>query len=318
MLTSADQFADWLVSGLELRSTLFHLGRYCGTYRASTAGYERASFHLVLAGTCWLHLAARNGRSAQSIQLFAGDSVFLLQDRAHCLTPDERAPANDEFDVRIGQMTPLEDGAKSPSSVSLACGFFEFRSDVREGIRGVLPDHIVASSNDEWLAGARAIFDLIRAEAARTKDGLSPIINRLTDVLFLYALRAVAMTEALAPGLWSVMRREEFAPLVNAVIKTPGADWNTSTMASFCHMSRARFCRQFVDVCGVPPARFLALLRMKEAAEMIRAGASVLNAAEHVGYQSESAFAQAFKRVTGVAPGTFRRDRLSTTEASVH
>jgi len=38
MPTSAEQTADWLLSGLELRSTLFHVGRYCGAYRASTAG----------------------------------------------------------------------------------------------------------------------------------------------------------------------------------------------------------------------------------------------------------------------------------------
>jgi len=31
------------------------------------------------------------------------------------------------------------------------------------------------------------------------------------------------------------------------------------------------------------------------------------DAAERVGYQSESAFAQAFKRVTGVQPGAYRR-----------
>lgn len=42
MPTSAEQAADWLLSGLELRSTLFHVGRYCGAYRASTAGRQRA------------------------------------------------------------------------------------------------------------------------------------------------------------------------------------------------------------------------------------------------------------------------------------
>jgi AraC-like DNA-binding protein len=31
------------------------------------------------------------------------------------------------------------------------------------------------------------------------------------------------------------------------------------------------------------------------------------DAAERVGYHSESAFAQAFKRVTGVQPGAYRR-----------
>jgi AraC-like DNA-binding protein len=318
MPTSAEQAADWLLSGLELHSTLFHVGRYCDAYRASTAGHQRASFHLILEGACWLHLPATPGREASSTCLVAGDAVFFMHDMAHCLTPDPNAPGIDDFALRIGAMTPLDAGSEPADGVALACGFFEFRSDLGEAINGLLPDHIVARHDDARLTGARAIFDLIHAEAARTKDAPSPLINRLTDVLFFYALRAVASADDFAPGLWTVMRRAEFAPLVSAIIDKPGGDWSTHIMAAFCHMSRARFCKQFAEVCGHPPAQFLALLRMKVAAEMLRRGASTVHAAEQVGYQSESAFAQAFKRITGLQPGGLRRERARTAETRVH
>ncbi|MCC8395376.1 AraC family transcriptional regulator [Paraburkholderia sp. MMS20-SJTR3] len=318
MPTSAEQAADWLLSGLELRSTLFHVGRYCGAYRASTAGAQRASFHLVLDGACWLHLPARNGRAAQSTRLIAGDAVFLMHDIAHCLTPDANAPADDQYAVRIGAMTPLDALDGSHDGVALACGFFEYRSDLGEAITGLLPDHLLARHDDTKLSGARTLFDLIRVEAARAQDAPSPLINRLTDALFFYALRAVASADDFAPGLWSVMRRAEFTPLVSAIIEKPGDAWTTLTMAAFCHMSRARFCKQFAQACGQPPAQFLALLRMKVAAAMLRHGASTLSTAEHVGYQSESAFAQAFKRVTGLPPGTCRRESAGLAHAPVH
>ncbi|WP_330996734.1 AraC family transcriptional regulator [Burkholderia stagnalis] len=318
MPTSAEQAADWLLSGLELRSTLFHVGRYCGVYRASTAGHQQASFHLVLEGACWLHLPARNGRAAQSTHLVAGDAVFLMHDMVHCLTPDSNAPSDDEYTVRIGAMTPLAAHDPSQNGLALACGFFEFRSDLGDAITSLLPDHIVARHNDAKMAGTRTLFDLIRAEAARAQDAPSPLVNRLTDVLFFYALRAVASNDDFAPGLWSVMRRAEFTPLVSAIIEKPGDDWTTHAMAAFCHMSRARFCKQFAQACGQPPAQFLALLRMKVAAEMLRHGASTLSTAEHVGYQSESAFAQAFKRVTGLPPGTCRREPESIGATPVH
>ncbi|GJH35843.1 AraC family transcriptional regulator [Paraburkholderia hospita] len=318
MPTSAEQAADWLLSGLELRSTLFHVGRYCGAYRASTAGHQRASFHLVLEGACWLHLPARNGRAARSTRLVAGDAVFLMHDMAHCLTPDANAPSADEYAVRIGAMTPLDALDGSHDGIALACGFFEFRSDLGEAVTGLLPDHILARHDDAKLHGARTLFDLIRVEAARAQDAPSPLINRLTDALFFYALRAVASADDFAPGLWSVMRRSEFTPLVSAIIEKPGDDWTTHTMAAFCHMSRARFCKQFAQACGQPPAQFLALLRMKVAAEMLRHGASTLSTAEHVGYQSESAFAQAFKRVTGLPPGTCRREPGDIAQTPVH
>ena len=50
MSPHAETIADWLLSGLELKSTIFHVGQYCGAWQASTAGRHRASFHLALHG----------------------------------------------------------------------------------------------------------------------------------------------------------------------------------------------------------------------------------------------------------------------------
>jgi AraC-like DNA-binding protein len=317
MLITAEKAADWLLSGIELHSTLFHVGQYCGSYRASTAGHHRASFHIVLEGECWLHIPSKNGHPPSSTRLGKGDAAIFLRDVIHCLSPDSHAPSTEHFSVRAGSMTPLQGDDKGvilsqAGSVALACGFFEFRSDLGESLQSLLPEHIVARHSDARLAGARVVFELIRAEAIRSGDAPSPVINRLTDALFLYALRAAASSDDCSPGLWTVMCRTEFSPLVNAIIENPGAGWSTNSMAAFCHMSRARFCKHFTDLCGQPPAQFLALLRMKVAAEMLRQGASTMHAAEYVGYQSESAFSQAFKRVTGLPPGACRRARINS------
>lgn len=334
MPNTADKMTDWLLSGLELKSTIFHVGQYCGTWQASTAGHQRASFHLVLHGECWLHLPANAEHDAHSVHLDAGDAVFLLHDMPHCLSPDPQPPGSGQESQRIGAMSPLTAQAVArPSgdgSVGIACGFFEFSSGLDDMLLTLLPDHIVARRDNPSLEGARAIFDLIRAEALHDPHLPSPLIARLTDLLFVYALRALGGGDEIAPCFWSLMRRPEFAPLVNAIIESPDKRWTTDSMASFVHMSRARFCKLFVDVSGQPPAQFVTLIRMKLAAAMLRGGARTPDAAERVGYQSESAFAQAFKRVTGVQPGAWRRSRAvresgsasnpsdATTLASLH
>lgn len=312
---NADKMTDWLLSGLELKSTIFHVGQYCGTWQASTAGHQRASFHVVLHGECWLHLPANAGRDAHSVHLDAGDAVFLLQDMPHCLSPDPQPPARGHGSQRIGTMSPLSDQAATRTSgnasVGIACGFFEFSSGLDDMLLTLLPDHIVARRDNPSLEGARAIFDLIRAEAMHDPHLPSPLIARLTDLLFVYTLRALGDGDEIAPCFWSLMRRAEFAPLVSAIVESPDKRWTTDTMAGFVHMSRARFCKLFVDVSGQPPAQFVTLIRMKLAAAMLRSGARTPDAAERVGYQSESAFAQAFKRVTGVQPGAWRRSRAA-------
>jgi AraC-like DNA-binding protein len=311
MSSHADTLADWFISGLELKSTIFHVGQYCGDWQASTAGRHRASFHLALHGECWLHLPAKLGRPARSVKLSPGDAVFLLHDMPHCLSPDPRPPASGHESERVGAMSPLtspdDQLAPGDGSVGIACGFFEFSSGLDDMLLSLLPDHVVARHDNPSLQGARAIFDLIRAEALRDVHTPSPVIARLTDLLFVYALRAVADRDEIDPCFWSLMRRPEFAPLVAAILEAPADRWTTDSMANFVHMSRARFCKQFVDIAGQPPAQFLALVRMKLAAAMLRGGASMPDAAERVGYHSESAFAQAFKRVTGVQPGVYRR-----------
>lgn len=313
-----DPVADWLLAGLELKSTLFHVGEYCGVFQASTAGHQRASFHVVLDGECYLHLGADGAQLSRSIRLNKGDAVFLLSDISHCLSSHAKPPV--DFSAREGQMTALPSRDRqtyeehqankaypTPPSVGLACGFFEFRTDLDALVLGMLPNPIIARRDSGRHNGLTQVFALIQAEARRPGETPSPLLARLTDLLFYYALREAVYAENFAPGMWRLMRRDVFCRLAVAIIESPGERWTTDTMAEFVHMSRARFCKQFAEIGGQPPAQFVTLVRMKTAAALLRAGVSLSETAEQVGYQSESAFAQAFKRVTGMQPGAWRR-----------
>jgi AraC family transcriptional regulator, activator of mtrCDE len=306
MHPNLEKIVHWVLAGLELKSTLFHVGQYCGGWQASTVGFERASFHVVLHGECWLHLPD----DQRSVRLHEGDAVFLLRDLPHCLSPDPTRPAAGQPVERHGSMQPLD--TSIAGSVGLACGFFEFQSTLGNLILSLLPDYLVVKRDDPALGGAHVIFDLIRAEAQKASAESSPLISRLTELLFFYALREVAVRDGAACSLWSLMRGKEFSQLVTAIIEAPGETWSADTMASYAHMSRARFFKRFVEVSGQPPAQFVAAVRMKVAAELLRAGWSIPRASEEVGYLSESAFAQAFKRMTGEQPGAYRRMHLVT------
>lgn len=306
MTPQTERVVHWLLSGLELQSTVFHVGQYCGRWQASTSGRGLASFHVILHGRCWF----KRPDTGECTELNAGDTVFLLRDIAHMLSPDPDmpalgTPAADMPIERIGTMAPLN--ASTPEGTGLACGFFEFGAMPGEMLLALLPDTLIVRAGSASSDSARAVFDLIRAEAARDSLEPSPLIARLTELLFFYALREIAERDEMAAGLWSLMREREFSGLVEAIIDQPGRAWSADTMAAHAHMSRARFFKRFVEACGQPPAQFLTLIRMKVAAELLRDGTSISNTAERVGYQSESAFAQAFKRVTGAQPGTLRR-----------
>nr|WP_263399671.1 helix-turn-helix transcriptional regulator [Saccharopolyspora pogona] len=77
-------------------------------------------------------------------------------------------------------------------------------------------------------------------------------------------------------------------------------------------MSRATFSRRFTALVGEPPLTYLTRWRMITAARRLRETDAALSAiAKEVGYASEYAFAKAFKRAHGTAPGHYRRHQLT-------
>lgn len=300
MTADTDKLAHWLLGSIELDTAVFHVGQYCGAWRASTAGRALGSFHLVLKGTCFLHVPGQ-----EPIALQARDGVFLLRDIAHFLSPHrDQAACADTHAMQVLQPP----GVAADGSTGLACGFFQFRSLPGTLIADAFPDYLIVRSGDSALHAAGTLFDLILAEAGGDPAQPSPLIARLVELLFFYLIRHVSEREEIATGLLALARRTEFKPLLDRMLQAPAQDWTIESMADMAHMSRASFCKHFADACGLPPAQFLLQLRMKIAAQRLHAGESVERAAEHVGYSSHAAFSRAFKRVTGEQPGAYRRE----------
>jgi transcriptional regulator GlxA family with amidase domain len=71
---------------------------------------------------------------------------------------------------------------------------------------------------------------------------------------------------------------------------------------------RATLTRRFTALTGQPPMTYLTAWRMCLAARRLRDGdTTVRHIAHDLGYDSEFAFARAFKRATGSAPGHYRK-----------
>ncbi len=80
------------------------------------------------------------------------------------------------------------------------------------------------------------------------------------------------------------------------------AEWGREVGASERTLARA-----FVADTGVSFGRWRTLLRVQAALAALARGEPVGNVARHVGYDSESAFVQAFRRETGVTPAAYFR-----------
>ncbi|MEU9984104.1 helix-turn-helix transcriptional regulator [Streptomyces sp. NPDC050856] len=80
-------------------------------------------------------------------------------------------------------------------------------------------------------------------------------------------------------------------------------------LAASVGLSRTTFAARFLACVGQSPMAYLTWWRLSTASRLLReTGAPLAAVARQVGYASEFAFAHAFKREFGTAPGAFRKE----------
>jgi AraC-like DNA-binding protein len=72
-------------------------------------------------------------------------------------------------------------------------------------------------------------------------------------------------------------------------------------------MSAFHLIRQFRRYYGVPPYRYLELVRVERAKLLLRSGARISHVAFATGFSDQSHLTRQFKRVLGVTPGSYAR-----------
>jgi AraC family transcriptional regulator len=86
------------------------------------------------------------------------------------------------------------------------------------------------------------------------------------------------------------------------------ADVSLAALASDAGLSRFHFCRAFKESTGLSPHAWLRQHRLEHAMNMLRdPEMSVVSIAAALGYSSQTAFAAAFRKLTGETPTDWRR-----------
>ena len=298
-MNSSSALVDWLLDSLELDTSLFHVGRYCGDWHASTHGLASASFHLIVQGRCWLHIDG----DTTAHRLDNGDAVFLLRDLEYRLSGEPTAAGAQEC-PRV-PMVPLDSAASD--GVGLVCGFFHFQSGLSAMIVDTLPAWIILRAGDPSLTAARNLFELILQECQRLPAPSSALLERLCHLLFLYVLRQQVLDNSALGGLAALARQPAFADLLEQLIARPADAWTLESMAACTGLSRSAFFKRFNELCGQSPGQVLLMMRMRHACQLFKQNQTVADVAVAVGYQSVAAFTRAFHKVTGQQPGAYRK-----------
>ena len=172
----------------------------------------------------------------------------------------------------------------------------------------VLPPLIHVKAASPHATVLRWLLDQLVREPVAELPGASLASAQLAQLLFVHILRVhVETSGVLATGWLSAVADQRLAPALRLMHAEPGHAWQLEELAKAAAMSRTTFVHHFKTAAGVPPLTSLTDWRMRLAERALREEnipISVL--AGRLGYTSESAFSNAFKRVTGKAPKRYR------------
>ena len=96
---------------------------------------------------------------------------------------------------------------------------------------------------------------------------------------------------------------------ITAMHADPAHRWTLQELAERAGMSRSTFALRFKATVGDSPLEYLTRWRMLLAGDrLVNSGDPVSTIALSLGYESESAFSTAFKRVMGSSPRQYSRN----------
>ena len=290
---------------LRLSGTVYFEADFSAPWGMAMNRGEVANFHIVTAGSCF----ARTEH--EIIELARGDVVVFPHGTAHALVHGpETAPAPAQ--EVLASMVKAEGGLRygeGADRTRLICGHFTLDRQLPNPLLATLPAMLVVRLAQEgdpaWIKGAT---ELLVAETRRGAEGSSAIIDRLAEALLMHILRSYADSLEQSAPLRVALHDQAVSQALRKLHEAPAQRWTVAELAAAIGVSRSVLAARFKNALGIGPIQYLSHWRMQRARELLLATSlSLAEVGAAVGYESEYAFAKAFKRTCAIAPGAFRR-----------
>jgi AraC-like DNA-binding protein len=277
-------------------------------------------FHVVTKGDGWAAIVGE-----PPVRLGEGDIVMFPQGDPHVMSSAPglrpvqystewiRAHKDDPRPIPLNYLGAHADvpviGAPAPDAAThVVCGFLGCDRRPFNPLVATLPRllHLPAGPDSAWIAAT--LQQAVDASYSR-RPGSQVMLERISEMMFVHVVgRHLEGLSEQATG-WLAGLRDRYVGRALALMHgEPTRDWTLETLGHEVGLSRSALHERFASLVGAPPMQYLANWRMQLASRLLReTQANVASIALEVGYDSEAAFARAFKRLAGLPPAAWRR-----------
>ncbi len=267
-----------------------------GDWALSFPSVDRLKFVALLRGQSWILVP---GQSPQRLQ--AGD-VCLIGPTNYAIASD---PALTPTDGRVLYEGLEKDVARIRGDDTIAIGgTVTFAGANANFLLDMLPDFIVIPQSVSASGTITTLLTLMSGEIERDMPGREIVSARLADTLLVEAIRTYATHVAQGDMGWlGALLDPRLSRALAALHEDVARAWTVAELAGIAGMSRSAFSAEFTRRVGQPPLSYLRTWRLTKARAALKQDtATVAEVANAVGYQSQSAFSQAFRRAFGASP----------------
>ena len=263
--------------------------------------------YAVVSGQIWLAVEG----VAEAVRLKTGDCFLLPRGWPFRLATDLTAPPVDALSIlatarRVGGVVTVNGGG----DCLVVGGHFALTGDHAGMLLGILPP-IVHIKKESDKAAMRWSLERMRQELREGQPGGFLMAQHLAHLMLLQALR-LHLAEGSAGGVgWLfALSDKHISAAIGAIHEAPAHRWTLQALAERAGMSRSTFALRFKETVGASPMEYVTRWRMLLAGDRLMHSSDPVSAiARSLGYESESAFSTAFKRVIGCAPRQYGRGR---------
>jgi AraC-like DNA-binding protein len=299
-----------------------------GRWALSFPGHQHLKIGAVVAGECWLR-----PEHAAPLHLAAGDCYLLASSHPFTAASDELAtsPVPSSTVLPSPWPTPAyyQTSSDDPGRTILISGSLSFNDTAAALLLDRLPPVSRIAAGTAQAPVVAPALRLLAEETAGDAPGSAIMCKELTCILFIQVLRALLEAgdpaseageageagEAAGPaahGWLAALGDQQIGAALTLIHQDPVRRWTVADLAAAVSMSRSSFALRFRALVGLPPLDYLVRWRIQLAARTLQTtDRTVAAIGADLGYTSESAFSNAFKRVRGQPPSRYRQASAS-------
>jgi len=266
--------------------------------------HECIKCYAVASGQCWLSVEG----VPDAVRLKTGDCFVLPSGRPFRLASDVTLTPVDAGPI----FSPARDGGvvsyNGGGDFFLVGSRFAVSGNHAGVLLGMLPP-IVHIRKESDQAALRWSVERMMQELRERQPGSFLVAQHLAHMMLVQALR-IHLTEGVKGGVgwFFALADKQMSAAINSMHDDPAHRWTLQELAERAGMSRSSFALKFKETVGASPIEYLTRWRMLLAGDRLaNSSDSISVIALALGYESESAFGTAFKKVMGFSPRRYSR-----------